>query len=292
MSYLRTPMAHLHFAALIAFVGCPAIALKFDPDGLPGLEQRLEELSARQLEAQVWMTGPPDSSARQRVTWGCPDLPFWMAMPPHTATCTMMQALRHSFKDQNIKCDKVSGNPHDHTMTAKRYAGSVGWEKINSTFSFVIGKDPWSRVVSAVTWVRGMNTSAPRQEQIRQFRDFVRTYLPEKPGAAGQIGPFTYLRSISDYAYASRDATSPEVQVVRYVGKARELSVSMARVCMALGIEKDSCMDPNDPRVSQHHVSGPRRIPTVELFDDELRERVASIWHKDIERFGYKFGEL
>merc|ERR1719442_89688 len=72
----------------------------------------------------------------------------------------------------------------------------------------------------------------------------------------------------------------------------KDMSKSFMHVCELLGVRGEHCVDPNDSRVTQHRVSGQNRVRTVDLFDDELRGRVAEIWAQDIERFGFEFGEL
>jgi hypothetical protein len=220
-----------------------------------------------------------------------------MAMPPHTATCTVTQALALTLKDAgkiDASCQKNAGQDHDHRGFATIVIERVGWTKFNSSFSFVMAKDPWSRVVTAAAWMGKFNTSDEPQKQISDFRSYVYDHLPAKtkpPAKPWGIHKFNYLNSISQYAYATPPGQSEETQVLTYVGRVKKLAESMKHVCEALGLQ-EHCVDPNDPRINQHHVSGGKRVRTVDLFDDELRGRVAEIWALDIERFGFEFGEL
>jgi len=187
-------------------------------------------------------------------------------------------------------CQKNAGQDHDHRGFATTIIERVGWKKFNSSVSFVMGKDPWSRVVSAASWMHGFNASDEPQKQIRDFRSFVYSKLPAKTTPRG-IHKFNYLASISEYAYATPPGKSEEVQVLTYVGRVKKLSKSVKHACKLLGLKKH-CVSPNDPRIHQHRVTGENRVRTVDLYNDELRGRVAEIWAKDIEKFGFEFGEL
>jgi len=288
---------------LLACCGLSARAIHVVPgNGEPSdfsAEQRLDALAEIQADALSWLA--PDAGEttirvghRQPVTfWGCDKLPFRMAMPPHTATCTVTEALALTLKDAgriDQSCQKHAGQDHDHRGFATTIIERVGWKKFNSSVSFVMGKDPWSRVVSAASWMHGFNASDEPQKQIRDFRSYVYSKLPAKTTPSG-IHSFNYLHSISDYAYATPPGKSEEGQVLTYVGRVKELSKSVKHACELLGLQ-EHCVDPNDPRVTQHWVTGGKRVRTVDLFNDELRGRVAEIWEKDIERFGFEFGEL
>jgi len=212
-------------------------------------------------------------------------------MPAHTGTCTVSQALVSTFRAAGIPCAYNAGQDRDHHGLAQKAVNRLGWSGFNSTVSFVMAKDPWSRVVSAAAWMHGFNASKEPDEQIRDFRAYLDRMLPEHTHPGG-IHPFAYLHSISDFAYAVPPGRSKEEQVLTYVGRVKDLSQSFKHVCMLLGVQEKHCIDPNDGRVSQHRVTGKNRVRTVDLYDDELRGRVAQIWAKDIERFGFEFGEL
>jgi len=310
-----------------------ASALHAGREAPPFPEQRLGELAARQDAAfhgedparggaALYGGGSPRPK-NFRTFWGCDKKAFRMAQPAHTGTCTVMHAVRLSLEEAGIECMhegrslKNLGQDHDHNALAQSVIDDVGWSTFNSTVSWVIAKDPWSRIVSAASWMHGFNLSSAPEVQIRDFRKFVKENLPagEKPSG---IHPFNYLHSISEFAYAVPPGKSQEEQVLTYVGKITDLSRSFKHVCSLLGIEERHCVDPNDARVPQHWVThggtagdtkdsrashgdtpGKQawegrgtRPSTAEMFDDELRERVAQIWAKDIERFGFVFGEL
>jgi len=325
-----------------------ANALHVGRDEPPFVQQRLDELNARQ-DAAIYEAdfsaslharqdgSPLARLAKPRILntfWGCDQKQFRMAMPAHSATCTVTQALVLTLKESGIACtrngvpdNKKAGQNHDHNALAQNYIDQGSWSSFNSTVSFVFAKDPWSRLVSATHWLGGFNVASPPHEQIRDFRKFVKRellveecYKPHPvlhpdiqectPMVPSGNTLFKYLHSFSEFAYAVPPGKSEEEQVVTYVGRVKDLSRSFKHVCSLLGVEKKHCVDPNDSRVSQHWITrsdlAPKtpdikqqdwqqanrsRVSTVELFDDELRERVARIWAKDIERFGFVFGE-
>jgi hypothetical protein len=245
--------------------------------------------------------------------WGCSSRPFRMAMPAHTGTCTVTKALTLSLQSANISCTDSAGKPvknagqdHDHRGLARTVIGKIGWARFKnlSSVSWVMGKDPWSRIVSSTVWLNALNTSKTPDEQISDFRQYLYKNLPaaDSPEAFPSGDHiFNYLHSISEFAYAVPPGKCPgpractesdEEQVLGYVGSVKDISGSFRHICKLVGIPEEHCVDPSDPRVTQHRISGSSRVRTADLFDEELRGRVARIWAKDIERFGYEFGEL
>jgi len=289
---------------LLACCGLSARAIHVVPgNGEPSdfsADQRLDELAEVQAAALAWFAPDAGEETITRVGhrkpatfWGCAKFPFRMAMPAHTGTCTVTTALSLTLKDAGIidkSCEKHAGQDHDHNGLAATVIERVGWTKFNSSVSFVMGKDPWSRVVSAAAWQHGFNASDEPQKQIRDFRSYVYSHLPAKTTPSG-VHVFNYLHSISEFAYTTLPGKSEEEQVLTYVGRVKDMSESVKHICELLGVQ-EHCVDPNDPRVTQHWVTGNKRVRTVDLFNDELRGRVAEIWEKDIERFGFEFGEL
>jgi len=311
-------------------------ALHIGRDERPVPQQRLDELQ----KAQDAVLYGADTLARLgrphtlNTFWGCDEKRFRMAMPAHSATCTVTQALILTLQKARINCThngklvKNAGQDHAHNVLAQSYIDAGVWRDFNSTVSWVMAKDPWSRVASAAAWMHGFNMTRKPDEQIRDFRKFLYENLPatycysvgreeqcETMTPSGNH-PFNYLHSFSEFAYAIPPGKSEEEQVLTYVGRVKDLSGSFRHVCKLLGLEQ-YCVDPNDPMVKQHWVSrgdlatkievpeDPNyqpgvqtwqqhgsRVSTAELFDDELRGRVAQIWAKDIERFGFVFGEL
>lgn len=290
---------------LLACCGLAARALHIGPGSVEVdwpdwyAEQRLDELAETQSAAlllaapRAGTAGPQQRRARAlpRTFWGCDGLPFRMAMPAHTATHAVSQALVQTLRSAGIPCASNAGQANNNHGLAQRVMDRAGWSAFNSSVSFVMGKDPWSRVVSAAAWMRGFNTSKEPDEQIREFREYLERMLPEHTHPAG-IHPFAYLHSISEFAYAVPPGRSEEEQVLTYVGRVKDLSKSFRHVCGLLGVQERHCVDPSDARVRQHRVAGTNRVRTVDLFNDELRGRVARTWAKDIERFGFEFGEL
>jgi hypothetical protein len=301
MARLRLP--------LLAHCGLSAWAIHIMPGSEESpdfsAEQRLDELAAIQAaaipglfpEAELLAgSGSRRGHREPRTFWGCDTHPFWMAMPAHTATCTVGTALSLTLSDAGIPCRKNAGQDHDHEGLVGKHINRVGWTQFNSTISVVMAKDPWSRVVSAASWLKGFNASSEPEEQIRDFREFLSDRLPTKDMGPMYAVPsgmhkLRYLHSISEFAYAELFGRGYEEQVVTYVGRVKELSKSVKHICELLGLQA-YCVDPNDPRVKSHRVTGEKRVRTVDLFNDELRGRVADVWAKDIERFGFEFGEL
>jgi hypothetical protein len=68
---------------------------------------------------------------------------------------------------------------------------------------------------------------------------------------------------------------------INYIGRFENLEVDFKKICVAL--------DLNPPKLE--HINTTKHAPYWEYYDEETREIVATKYKKDIETFGYKFGQ-
>lgn len=140
-------------------------------------------------------------------------------------------------------------------------------------FKFTFTRNPWDRVVSAYFFLRsgGWNTSGLPEYPVRDFTlfsDFVKNWLTEENA-----------RSVLHFR--------PQVDFVRdryghvgvdFVGRMESLEEDFEYVRRRLGIEAQLART----NQSQH-------LAYQDLYDDKSKEIVRSVYHSDIEVFGYSF---
>ena len=68
---------------------------------------------------------------------------------------------------------------------------------------------------------------------------------------------------------------------INYVGRFENLEVDFKKICTTL--------DLNPPKLERLNIT--KHAPYWEYYDEETREMVATKYKKDIETFGYKFGQ-
>jgi hypothetical protein len=164
-------------------------------------------------------------------------------------------------------------------MTASKIAQRMGDNDFNSYYKFMTVRNPWDRVISQFWWTiggRGGSNQAfgkfnPAKEipkggeLIKRFRAWVRGV---------SIAPLCAWSHIKD--------TSILDDFIRY----ENLEKDTLRILNKFGIDAINIPYPTEKskfRISTKHYT--------EYYDDETRQMVAEKFAKDIEHFGYKFGD-
>lgn len=148
-------------------------------------------------------------------------------------------------------------SPYKHHTTAlnlKSHFESQDWEW-NSYYKFSVVRNPWERRVSS--WAYRLKKG---QHNYTEFKDFVRHYpaAPQFSWLSDQDGNF-----LMDYVFKLEDPDG------------------MDKVFNKLKI----------PKVKLPHKNKNGHKHYTEYYDDETRQIVAKKYAKDIEYFGYEFGE-
>lgn len=163
--------------------------------------------------------------------------------------------------DKGYKGDPFEGSPEKH-FSVKQYIEKYGegiWRKY-FTFSFV--RNPWDRVIS---WIKyrdkryGIYNNETDNSIIK--RDLTRYYDP----------------SNSYFELLALDVPN----TVDFIGRFENLQRDFNIICDKIGIPHQKL--PHHNKTNHKHYT--------EYYDDETRELVAKKYAKDIEYFGYKFGE-
>jgi len=158
-------------------------------------------------------------------------------------------------------------------------------EQFTSAYSFSFVRNPWARLVSEYRY--------RKHHWHFSFRDFVGAHLP----AAGMSDAYRHVMQQSDYVYG------PDGKLlVDFIGRFENLQADFAEVCGKLGLE-------SHPLRHVNHVAGihqrvadrvrgwagmshePKHPHYSDYYDDETRERVTQLYARDIELFGYEFGD-
>ena len=101
----------------------------------------------------------------------------------------------------------------------------------------------------------------------KSFKDFVKAFLNCKEGDITHR--FSYLKLLNP------------IDKINFIGRFENLQEDFDIVCDKIGVPKQQL--PQENKTNHKHYA--------EYYDDETRQIVAEKYAKDIEYFGYKFGE-
>ena len=160
------------------------------------------------------------------------------------------------------------------------YCRVIGEQKISSFFKFAIVRNPWDRVVSIFHYHFTHERDYGYRDYKKQltFSNFVRQInfnenLPKRimdPSGKFEIPQFmTFTQS----CWIDRK--------IDFIGRFENLQQDFNIICDKIGIPKQKL--PLKHKTNHKHYT--------EYYDDETRSIVAEKYAKDIEYFGYKFGD-
>ena len=148
----------------------------------------------------------------------------------------------------------------------------------NTYFTFTFVRNPWSRAVSAYffylkrTQSKQKYLSASRQngftEFILQNPEFLKT---KSSSMVDSLTHYIFTMCQMDWIVSDYD----------FIGRFENLQEDFNVVCDKIGIPKQQL--PHKNKSKHKHYT--------EYYDDETKQIVAEKYAKDIEYFGYKFGE-
>ena len=181
---------------------------------------------------------------------------------PKTAGITVMQALdRACSVDDQFK----SGHP-----IYDKYLEFFG-QSIKEYFSFCLVRNPWDRLVSVFHYLQNggrNNKDAKRGEILKDynFQSFVHNFSFEKFSYVHFKPQMHFIKSVDNFDY---------------IGRLENLQNDFNTICDKIGIPQQQLPHKN----KSHHKH------YTEYYDEETREIIAQKYAKDIEYFGYEFGE-
>ena len=172
-------------------------------------------------------------------------------------------------------------NPHTRASEVKEELFANDTKKFNSYFKFSFVRNPWDRMVS---WYEFMckqvhKTESPKYDFTAKHYDQYKEF--------SLIGFDAFIRSehkkrnSRHLGYSKYYEDANQNNLLDFIGKCENLQQDFNIVCDKIGI----------PRKQLPHKNKTKHKHYTEYYDDETRSIVAEKYAKDIEYFGYEFGE-
>ena len=144
---------------------------------------------------------------------------------------------------------------------------------------FAVSRNPWSRFISGWRWLCARRYSVPGNLGPEYYRrTSLKNILKELPGQLPAISHdrrhlfWTQLGMLTD-----KDGQFMPKVIMRF----ESLEKDYERLCQRI----------NKPYFPLPHENKATNRPYWEYYDSETRELVGELFQRDIEYFGYKFGE-
>ena len=185
-------------------------------------------------------------------------------IPPGTVG---REAIETSYGIVGKRGECVEGSKWFNHMPASRIRDQLPAEIWTGYCKVCNIRNPWDKTVS---WFHFRNPdvkSKPQNEIIAEFRAFLRS---DDEGNQ-QIG--------NDTCIYFTDGEPVADEYIRY----DDLEEDFARVCNRLDLSI-----PRLPELKREQ-RGKKVIPYQDYYDDELRDKIGSIYHREINRFGWSF---
>jgi hypothetical protein len=196
----------------------------------------------------------------------------------HTPKCGGM-TMSKICRDNGILIDPVNQDPQliNERRESNAYTSIEKEKNIDFSFSFV--RNPFGRLVSAwkCPWVSCKKINNESINMFNNFSHFVKDFALKESDWPffrwSHAMPFTDPRQ----KLFDRDGK----KILDFIGKVESYKEDFKFVCGTIGLTKQEL--PHRNQTKHKHYT--------EYYDDETREIVAQKYAKDIEYFGYKFGE-
>lgn len=160
----------------------------------------------------------------------------------------------------------VRGRNHGtHTEVLKE-------DKYKNYYKFAFVRNPFDKIVSEYKWFTNSTYKFPIKPVKEfysgmSFKSFVKNFLNSSYG--DHFHRFSYMQILKP------------LEQMNFIGRFENFQKDFDLVCQNIGI----------PQGELTHAYKTKHKNYIEYYDDETREIVAERYAKDIEHFGYKFGE-
>jgi len=204
--------------------------------------------------------------------------------------------INHKYKCIFIHINKCAGTTIDNIFNGKNCGHKTSLQyrekyphKFDSYFKFSFVRNPWSKMISFYryhvrrNWDLNWDWNKNNAPSFKSFICEIYSYSPEKLSSIFDDLPFDKTDSRTLRISNSLDWLCDDhgKVIVDFIGKVEDINNDFAKVCEKINMQMPQ-LHPKNTSNHKHYT---------EYYDNETREIVAEKYAKDIEYFGYKFGE-
>ena len=194
---------------------------------------------------------------------------------PKTASTSVTTALNSYFDIKGTGDRESVYYYHTKAELIKDHFVSENWD-YNSYFKFAFVRNPFARIVSAFFYLRNTELRFRCDRQVRNelgllkmdFKQFVKEKLLDTS--------YMHFNQI-----IGKSIMSCDLDKFDFIGKTENMQTDCDEICDLIKRPKRVLPYTNESK-HKHYT---------EYYDDETRQIVAGKYAKDIEMFGYEFGE-
>jgi hypothetical protein len=195
---------------------------------------------------------------------------------PKCGGTSLLRAFKKSWDDPRFK----NGHPHlttdDHNYILRRSSKIILNLEISRFKLFTMVRNPYSRVVSAFFYLANNRLRFRDDRKIRDrfnlkdldFKEFVKKSLLSVD--------YMHFNEIIDNYIQYED-----LKKIDYIGKVENMVEDFNNICRLI----------DQPNIKLLHVNKSKHLDYTQYYDEESKNIVTKKYAKDIEYFGYKFGE-
>ena len=188
---------------------------------------------------------------------------------------TAGESLEHSLSGYNqfkyfTSYDYINNRPLQH-LTAAEIQRELGVVEFSKYYKFTFVRNPFSKCVSEYFWWKRFS------QKITSFREWVYQELSSLI-TQNQTRSVYQKHNVEQYKFIFDRNGS---KLINFIGRFENLQNDFDIICDKIGIPLQQL--PHKNKTNHKHYT--------EYYDDETREIVAQKYARDIEYFGYEFGE-
>ena len=188
---------------------------------------------------------------------------------PKNAGMSMVESLKNNSFNHTKGYPNMSRNPQKGR--AQKIIASLDKNKWDEYFKFSFCRNPWDRAVSIWKYLNFKSPDVRVTERFEEFKDFLLKGI-EIDDHHWKWHYFPQINHIVD--------EDGNIQV-DFIGRFENLQEDFNIVCDKIGM----------PQTKLPHANKTKHQNYVEYYDSEAKEIVGEVYKKDIEFFGYEFGE-
>ena len=160
-----------------------------------------------------------------------------------------------------------------HASIEKIHNQTLG--EFQEYFSFSFARNPWDKCVSEWLWL------SSRETRIKNRECSLKDYLMIRNGFEGLASSSEKWERSDHFASQYSFISINNRNAINFIGRFENLQEDFNTICDKIGIARQQL--PHTNKTDHKHYT--------EYYDDETKQIVAEKYAKDIEYFGYKFGE-